>query len=203
MSVSADMPAANGQAQSSEAAFRYGAVFLLVLAVVVFAIVAPDGDGSRAVSFTLVGVALMISVATSREPTDVRRTSTVIGGALAIIITAGTVAGLIPRSITLGVTALLTLAIPITLGGGLVRLVRARGATFQAVAGGLAIYLLIGLGFASAIGFVAAVGSASYFAQAGAAGAAGAEFEGQALDDLGMTGGAFVVVPAAEELVPG
>ena len=66
-------------------------------------------------------------------------------------------------------TALLTLAIPVTLGGGLVRLVRTRGATLQAVAGGLAIYLLAGLGFASAIGFVATFESAQYFAQGVAA----------------------------------
>lgn len=165
MSVSADMPAADGPAQSTEATFRYGAVFMLVLVVVVFAIVAPDSNGSRAVSFALVGVAMMISVGTSREPTEVRRTRTLIGGAFVVIITIGTAVGLIPRSITLAVTALLTLAIPVTLGGGLIRLVRTRGATLQAVAGGLAIYLLVGLGFASAIGFVAAVESGQYFAQ--------------------------------------
>ena len=168
MSASADLPAAAGPAQSSEAGFRYGAVFLLILTVVVFAIVAPDGDGSRAISFALVGVAMMISVGTSREPTDVRRTRTLIGAAFVVIITIGTAAGVVPKSVTAAVTALLTLAIPITLGGGLVRLVRTRGATLQAVAGGLAIYLLAGLGFASAIGFVAAVESGPYFAQGGA-----------------------------------
>jgi hypothetical protein len=165
MSASADMPAANGPAPSTEAAFRYGAVFLLVLVVVVFAIVAPDGNGARAISFALVGVAMMISVGTSREPTDVRRSRTLIGGAIVVIITIATAVGVIPRSVTAAATALLTLAIPITLAGGLLRLVRTRGATLQAVAGGLAIYLLVGLGFASAIGFVAAVESGSYFAQ--------------------------------------
>jgi ion channel len=168
MSVSADMPAADGQTQRSEAGFRYGAVFLLVLAVVVFAIVAPDGSGTRAISFALVGGALMIAVGTSREPTDVRRARTLIGGSVVAVITVGTGAGVIPKSVTLGVTALLTLAIPVTLGGGLVRLVRTRGATLQAVAGGLAIYLLIGLGFASAIGFVSAVEAGQYFAQGAA-----------------------------------
>ena len=171
MSVSADMPAADGQAQNSEAAFRYGAVFLLVLTVVVFGIVSPEGNSSRAISFALVGVALMVSIGTSREPTDVRRTETLVGSGVVVFITVGTAAGLIPKTITLAVTALLTLAIPVTLTGGLIRLVRTRGATLQAVAGGLAIYLLIGLGFASIIGFVAAVGSASYFAQGGTPGA--------------------------------
>lgn len=167
MSVSADPPAAKGPAHGSEAAFRYGAVFLLVLTVVVFVIIAPDGRGSRAISFALVGVAMLVSVGTSRERTDVRHARTLIGGAVALVITIGTAAGVIPRSITLAATALLTLAIPVTLGGGLIRLVRTRGATLQAVAGGLAIYLLIGLGFASAIGFVSAVESGQYFAQGG------------------------------------
>ena len=48
---------------------------------------------------------------------------------------------------------------------GLLRLVREHGVTVQAVAGALAIYLLVGLLFAWAIGFVSAVDSAPYFAQ--------------------------------------
>lgn len=168
MSVSAGIAGTEEPAQDGEAAFRYGAVFVLVLVVVVFAIVAPDGNGARAISFALVGVAMMISVGTSREPTDVRRARTLVGGAIVAIITVGTAVGLIPKSVTLAFTALLTLAIPVTLGGGLVRLVRTRGATLHAVAGGLAIYLLIGLGFASAIGFVSAVEPGQYFAQGAA-----------------------------------
>ena len=52
----------------------------------------------------------------------------------------------------------MTLAVPATLTGGLLRLVRERGATVQAVAGGLAIYLLLGLAFSSLIGFVSSRG---------------------------------------------
>ncbi len=48
---------------------------------------------------------------------------------------------------------------------GMLRLIREHGVTVQAVAGALAIYLLVGLLFAWAIGFVIAVDSAPYFAQ--------------------------------------
>jgi Ion channel len=167
MSLSANPQAIAEPAQVGEAAYRYGVVFLIVLLAVVFAIVAPDGAGTRAIAFAILGAAMLVAVGTSRERTDVRRTRALVGGAAIAIITIGTAAGPIPRAVTLAATALLTLAIPITLAGGLLRLVRRRGATTQAVAGGLAIYLLVGLGFASAIGFVAAVESGRYFAQAG------------------------------------
>ena len=45
------------------------------------------------------------------------------------------------------------------------RLIRDEGVTIQAVAGALAIYLLVGLLFASAISFAATVESGSFFAQ--------------------------------------
>src|SRR5690606_30794128 len=47
---------------------------------------------------------------------------------------------------------------------GMVGLMRQGGVTVQNVAGGLAIYLLIGLLFASIIGFTAAVSTEPYFA---------------------------------------
>jgi hypothetical protein len=56
-------------------------------------------------------------------------------------------------------------AVPVGLVGGLSRLIRDRGVTVQAVAGALAIYLLVGLLFAALIAFVGAVESGSYFQQ--------------------------------------
>ncbi|HEY1511610.1 MAG TPA: potassium channel family protein [Solirubrobacteraceae bacterium] len=150
--------------QPAVAQYRYGMVFVLVLTVVVFLIVAPDGDGSRALAFALVGAALLVSICTSRERTVVLRRRAVIGTVTITIVTLLTAVGVIPHSITLAVTALMALAVPATLGGGLLRLVRERGATAQAVAGALAIYLLVGLAFASAIGFVAAVEPGNFFA---------------------------------------
>jgi hypothetical protein len=64
----------------------------------------------------------------------------------------------------LALSGALALAIPLSLVRGLVRLVGTAGATLQAVAGALTIYLLIGLMFAWVIGFVVHVDSAPYFA---------------------------------------
>ena len=62
----------------------------------------------------------------------------------------------------------LTLAsLPVTLIGGLLRSARDQGVTIQAVAGGLAIYLVVGLLFATVIGVVSHVESGSYFAGRG------------------------------------
>jgi hypothetical protein len=151
--------------QPDVAQYRYGAVFILILTTVVFLIVAPDGNVSRAIGFAISGAALLVAIVTSRERNVIRRRR-VLGAAVTIIVvTILTAAGSMPKSITQGISAAMALAVPLTLGGGLLRLVRERGATPQAVAGGLAIYLLLGLLFASVIGFVAGISSAHYFAQ--------------------------------------
>jgi Ion channel len=71
----------------------------------------------------------------------------------------------VPDNVSYLVIALLNAAIPLSLVTGLLRLVRSRGVTVQAVAGALAIYLSVGLLFAAVIGFVARVDHAAYFAQ--------------------------------------
>ena len=63
------------------------------------------------------------------------------------------------------VLVLLTAAIPVALVGGLLRLTAEQGVTPQAVAGALAIYLLVGLLFAYIVSFVARVQSGPYFVQ--------------------------------------
>jgi hypothetical protein len=147
------------------AAYRYGVVFLLTFAVVAFIILAPDGALSRAVDFALIAGALLVVIGTSRERGEVRRRRMLGAGVITLVLTIGIAIDAIPRSATFLLAGLLALAIPVSLGRGLLRLVRARGVTTQAVAGALAIYLLVGLTFAFAVGFVAAVGSGDYFAQ--------------------------------------
>jgi hypothetical protein len=154
-----------GRADPDVAQYRYGLVLLLVICVVIFVIIAPDGDVSRAIAFALVGAALVVAIATSRERSVVRRRRIVVAGSTIFVVTVLTAAGTISASITFAVAAVMTLAVPATLAGGLLRLVRDQGATVQAVAGGLAIYLLLGLAFASAIGFVSDVQSAQFFTQ--------------------------------------
>jgi hypothetical protein len=147
------------------AAYRYGVVFLLVLATVVFSIVAPNGAPSRAVAYALVAAALLVVVVTSRERSEVRHRRLAIGSGLAFLISVAIAVGLFGRGTAFVLTAIATLTLPVSLSRGLLRLVRERGVTIQAVAGALAIYLLIGLTFAFAIGFVADVGSAGFYAQ--------------------------------------
>ncbi len=140
-------------------------VFLLNLFAVVFVIVAPDGAGTRAVTFAVVGAAVIVVAGTSRERTTVVRRRTAIASIMVLGVTVAIAAGALGADATFLLSAAMVIAVPVSLARGLLRLVREHGATTQAVAGGLAIYLSIGLAFAFAIGFVAAVGSAHYFAQ--------------------------------------
>jgi hypothetical protein len=145
------------------AEFRYGVVLVLTLAQVVWQIVAPSEAWSRAVAFALQIAALVVIAATSRARAGVRRARTLAGAAAGALVVGAVAAGVLPTSVELIGAALVSVAIPLMLVGGLLRLVRSRGVTMQAVAGALAIYLLIGLAFASAIGVLARIDSAPYF----------------------------------------
>lgn len=151
--------------KSGEAEFRYGVVFLLTLTLLVFVIVAPSADWSRAVGCALQWLALLAVVATSRARSVVRRPAAVVLLALASFTVVGEVAGALSDTALFAISGLLSAAIPLALIGGLMRLVRERGVTPQAVAGALTLYLLLGLVFAWVIGFVAKVEGTQYFAQ--------------------------------------
>jgi len=151
--------------ESSDAEFRYGVVFLLTLTLLVFVIVAPGTDWSRAVGCALQWLALLTVVATSRARTGVRRPAAVVLLAIASFTVVGEAAGALSDTVLFAISGLLSAAIPLALIGGLMRLVRARGVTPQAVAGALTLYLLVGLVFAWVIGFTSKAGGAQYFAQ--------------------------------------
>jgi hypothetical protein len=153
------------RARSREAQHRYGAVFLLVMTLALFEVLAPTGDWPRAVEVALAGGALTVAVATSRESRTVRRGRAVIVGSFAVLFVVGIAAGLFDAAATFVVVTLLVAGIPVALTGGLVRLIREAGVTLQVVAGALAIYLVVGLLFASIIGFVATVENGAYFTQ--------------------------------------
>jgi Ion channel len=138
---------------------------MLVTAFMVLEVLSPDEDWSRAAGIALAGAALSVAVATSRERAEVRRARTFIVGAIALILVIAIWAGLLSDTVTFVVGTLIVASIPFALGGGLIRLINNKGVTVQAVAGALAIYLLIGMLFASAIGFVRAVDSSPYFTQ--------------------------------------
>jgi ion channel len=151
--------------EEREARFRFGGVFLLVLTLLVFVIVAPSADWSRALACAIQWLALLTVVATSRAGANVRRPVAIAIAAVAAFTVAGEAAGGLSDAVLFAIGGLLSAAIPLALVGGLMRLVRARGVTPQAVAGALTFYLLLGLWFAWVIGFVARVGDSHYFAQ--------------------------------------
>lgn len=145
--------------------FRYGAVLVLLLMLLVFAIVAPDADWAHAVDPALAGCALTVAVATSRAKGEVRRLRAVTVSVAAVLVVVLVGTGVFGVDLTFAVTTLLLAAVPVSLVGGLLRLIREHGVTGQAVAGALAIYLAIGLLFAATVTFVAAVEGGPYFKQ--------------------------------------
>jgi hypothetical protein len=148
-----------------EARFRYGAVFVVVLTLLVFQVLAPDADWARAVAVALSGAALTIVVATSRERGPVRRMRALVVSAVAVVVVIGIAVGFLGAEVAFLIGTLIAATIPVALAGGLLRLIRDEGVTLQAVAGALTIYLLVGLLFASLISFVAKVEGGSYFVQ--------------------------------------
>lgn len=148
-----------------EASFRYGVVLSIVVAFVMLEVLSPDADWSRALGIALAGSALGVSVATSRERAEVRRVRTLLVGTVALILVILIWSGLLSDAGTFVVGSVVVALIPIALIGGLLRLINDQGVTVQAVAGAIAIYLLIAMLFASAIGFVSAVDSSPYFAE--------------------------------------
>jgi hypothetical protein len=149
------------------AEFRYGAVFLLMVALLVFVIIAPAGDVTRAVVLALEGAALLVVVATSRERRAVRNARVRVLAVIAALVVAGVAVGAVPLPVVLATNSILTVGILLTLVGGLLRLVRLHGVTLQVVAGALTIYVLTGLIFAWVVSLVANVGDAAFFAQGG------------------------------------
>ncbi len=129
--------------------FRYGAVLVLLLVLLVFAIIAPDADWAHALDPALAGSALVVAVATSRAKGEVRRLRALAVSAVALLFVICVGTGVFGVDLTFAVTTLLLAAVPVSLVGGLLRLVREHGVTVQAVAGALAIYLAIGLLFAA------------------------------------------------------
>lgn len=149
----------------SEARFRFGAVFLLSFAVVVFLIAVPSGDWSRAFGLALEFAALIVVIVTSRERRSVRRARSLLVGGVAAAVVLAVGLGAMPAVVTFSIAAILSVLIPVSLAGGLIRLLRTRGVTVQVVAGALAVYLLAGLLFTSLIGIGAHASDKPYFTQ--------------------------------------
>lgn len=150
---------------TEEATYRYGVVLALLLALVAFSIVAPTATWSRAIGFSLEVSALVVTVATSRAARAIRGRRSVIVAVVGAALIAAVALHSLPVALTFVISGLISAAIPVALAGGVVRLLRDRGVTIQAVAGALSIYLLVGLLFAWTIGFIAKVQGSPYFVQ--------------------------------------
>jgi hypothetical protein len=155
---------AQGDSQTA-AAYRYGAVFVLTAVLLVFVIVAPNERWSRAISLAIEWAALLVAVATSRAREDIRRARAIGVATVAAVVIIGVATGLLSAGVTFAIGGVLAVVVPVSLVRGLLRLVTEQGVTIRAVAGALAIYLMIGFGFAWLVGFIAEVGSGPYFAQ--------------------------------------
>jgi Ion channel len=144
---------------------RYGAVFLLLLALVLFEVLAPSSDWARAIAVVLATAALTVAVATSRDERHVRRVRALVVSGAGVLVVVGLAAGLFGPAVAFLVVTVLVALIPVALINGLMRLTRQAGVTIQVVSGALALYLVVGLLFASIIGFVDTVESGAYFTQ--------------------------------------
>lgn len=140
-------------------------VLAVALVAVAFLILAPESSWSRAVALALAGGMLLVVVLTSRGDRQLRNRASgaLIAATLALALALGL--ELIPTVAGSLAAALLVLATLVQLVRGLVRLLQARGVTVEAVAGALAIYLLLGIVFAFAITALAVLGDGPYFAQ--------------------------------------
>ena len=154
------------RARSSQ--HRYGVVLALTILAVLFSIIAPDTSVGRAVSVILQGAMLFAIIITSREggrdpiPRGLAATLTVLA-LIALAVLVGL--SVVPHWMGAAGAAAAVLAVLIVLTRGVVRLVRDRGVTLQAVAGALTSYLLIGLLFALVIRVIVGLSTHPYFEQ--------------------------------------
>jgi hypothetical protein len=144
---------------------RYGVVLGLTILAVLFSILAPDTPAGRGVSVLLQSAMLLAVIATSRESHAMRNTRTALAFLVLIALAALVQQSVIPAWVGAAGTAAAVLAVLVVLTRGIVRLVRDRGVTLQAVAGALTTYLLLGLLFALVIRVLVGISPHQYFEQ--------------------------------------
>jgi hypothetical protein len=151
--------------QVRDGSHRYGIVLAVALATVLFLIIAPEQPWSRAIGLLLAGGMLLVVIATSHDDVRLRRRA----GVALVLATLSLVLAValewVPQPLGTGTSAVLILATLGQLVRGLAALLRARGVTVEAVAGALAVYLLIGVVFAFVITMMAKLDGGTYFAQ--------------------------------------
>src|SRR5947209_6173384 len=126
---SVDALPAGGASESTfnQPQYRYFVVLGLMLGSVVFLIAAPTANWSRALAIAVEGVALVVTVATSRERETVRRRRAMAIGVVMIAAVLLIAVGLLPRWFVALTAIFVTAGIPIALARGLLRLLRDGG----------------------------------------------------------------------------
>src|ERR1700712_4336620 len=154
-----------GQTMDQMGRHRYALVLGLIVVNVLYSVLAPDGAGPRFVQVTVQSIVLIIVIVTSGYGVNARRWS--VGAVLAVGTISFVAAALEgdPPWLLSGVSSILIVLTIIELTRGMVRLLSNAGVTLQAIAGGLAIYLLIGSLFAVVISVLAALPPHPYFTQ--------------------------------------
>jgi hypothetical protein len=159
--------------RSHRAQHRYGIVLALTILAILFSILAPDTPVGRAISVVLQGAMLFAVIVTSRETgwrerdRDLHPQGTLATLTVAVLFGLAVLVGLnvVPRWVGSAATAAALAVVLVVLTRGIVRLVRARGVTLQAVAGALTTYLLIGLEFALVVRVIVGLSPHPYFEQ--------------------------------------
>jgi len=148
-----------------ESSHRYGIVLAVALTTVLFLVIAPESSWSRAVGLLLSGAMLLTVIVTSRGDVELRERAGVALAVATLVVVAAVGFEWIEEGVGAAVSAALVLATLVQLVRGLAVLLRVRGVTVQAVAGALAVYLLVGIVFSFVIGTMARLGHGPYFAQ--------------------------------------
>jgi hypothetical protein len=148
-----------------EGTHRYGIVLALALAAVTFLILTPESNWSRAAAVVFSGLMLVTVVVTSRGDRRLHHKESLLLIALTAAVSTSLAAGWAAHWIGSITSVVLVLATLVQLVLGMARLLRRQGVTVQAVAGALAIYLLLGIMFAFAITAMARIGTGPFFAQ--------------------------------------
>lgn len=148
-----------------EGSHRYGIVLAVALATVLFLIIAPESSWSRATGLLFSGGMLIVVVVTSRGNVEVRERAGLLLALVTIVVVAAVGFEWVEQGIGPALSAALLLTTLVQLVRGLAVLLRVRGVTVQAVAGALAVYLLIGIVFSFVVSTMARFGSGPYFQQ--------------------------------------
>ena len=149
--------------QSGGATHRYGRILIATTVVVVAIIALPDDDAGRGAGLLL--QALLLTMVTIAARDSRSRSLTAVALCTAALGAISAVGATVPPVLVLGLSGALALAMVATLAEGVVAHVRTTGVTVQAVAGGLSMYLMVGVVFADVIGAVADAARGPFFAQ--------------------------------------